>query len=137
MNPEQATIRAFVVRPRQGLYLALASDRNSRGRLTERLLSGRDLDPGAIVQISEDESKPAEIAERLRRLGAPDGCHLIAADEKLDRQDLPLDEALGKVVGKGRPALVSCVSGRLGYFEGDDGERFLLKTEGQGRKKQR
>ena len=125
------------MRPRQGLYLALPRTATAGPRLTERLLSGRDLDPGAIVQIPEDESKPAEIAERLRKLGAPDDCHLIAADEKLDSRDLPLDEALGKVVGKGKPALVSCVTGRLGYFEGDDGERFVLKTEGQGRKKQR
>jgi hypothetical protein len=136
LNPEQATIRAFVVRRLQGLYLALLSDRNGRERFVKRLLSGRDIDPGAIVQIPDDESEPTEIGDRLRKLGAHDDCHVIAADAKLDGREFTLDDVLGKVVGKGKAAFVSCVPGRLGYFEGADGERFVLRSEGHGRKKQ-
>jgi len=133
-NPEQATIRGFVVRPKQGLYLALLSNRNARGQLAKKLLAGRDIDPATIVQIPEDEQKPAQIAERLDKLGAPDECHLIAEDDTIDGRDLPLGEALKKVVGAGKGALISCVAGRLGYFEGSNGDRFVVRTGGGGSK---
>lgn len=130
-NPEQATIRGFVVRPKQGLYLALLSNRDARPRLTKMLLSGRDIDPRSIAQIPDDEQKPAQIAERLRKLGAPDDCHLIAEDGAIDGRDLALDDALKKVVGGGKGALICCVAGRLGYFEGSNGERFVVRTGGR------
>ena len=134
MNPEQATeqatIRAFVVRPRQGLYLALLSDDKGRGRLTERLLSGRDLDPEALLPIPDGERKPQQVAERLQKLGAGDRCHVISANAAIDGRGADLGETLKQVVGKGKPTMVSCVTGRLGYFEGSVGGPVVLRTAG-------
>lgn len=40
---------------------------------------------------------------------------------------MPLDEALRAVVGRGMGAFVSCVPGRLAYFESEEpGSRYLL-----------
>ncbi|MEX0746247.1 MAG: hypothetical protein WD118_11650 [Phycisphaeraceae bacterium] len=130
MNPEQATVRAFIVRPRQGLYLALLSDVKGRGHFLDRLLSGRDIDPAALAPFADDERKPNQIAERLRKLGGPDDCHVISADSALDGRESKLDDALRKICGKGKPALISCVAGRLAYFEGADGDPVLLRAGG-------
>jgi hypothetical protein len=129
-NPEQATIRGFVVRARQGLYLALLSDRANRSRLTDRLLSGRDLDPEAAAPVAEDERKPKQIAERLQRLGAGETCHVMSSNSEIDRKELVLDKALTKVVGKGSATLLSCVAGRLAYFESADGDQYVLRSSG-------
>ncbi len=127
---EQATIRAFVVRTRQGLYLALLTDDKGRERLTDRLLSGRDLDPAALLPIPDDERKPERVTERLRKLGAGEHCYVISADSAIDGREAELGETLKQVIGKGKPALVSCVTGRLGYFEGSVGDPVVLRTSG-------
>jgi hypothetical protein len=126
-DPEQAAIRAFVVRARQALYLALQSDIANRARFLERLLSGRDFDPAMAVPLGDDEQEPDQIAARLHRMGAPDGCHVIGDIDTLDGRDATLDETLKRLVGSGKRALVSCVPGRLAFFEAGNDQRFLLQ----------
>jgi hypothetical protein len=45
---------------------------------------------------------------------------------ELDGQEVDLETALEKIVGSQEGALISCVPGRLGYFEDEDG-RFILE----------
>jgi hypothetical protein len=53
---------------------------------------------------------------------------LLAEDPALDGREFPLEEALNAVVGRGMGAFVSCLRGRLAYFEGEEpGERYLLE----------
>lgn len=55
-------------------------------------------------------------------------CVLLAEDKTLDGRELPLDAAVSAVVGRGMGAFVSCLPGRLAYYEGEaPGERYLLE----------
>jgi hypothetical protein len=46
----------------------------------------------------------------------------------LDARTLPLKEALGLILGMSPGTLVSCIPGRLAYFEGEEkGARFILE----------
>jgi hypothetical protein len=42
-----------------------------------------------------------------------------------------LRDAINQILGVGHGTLLSCVPGRLGYFEGEDpGERYILERRG-------
>jgi hypothetical protein len=68
------------------------------------------------------------IRQLLEARGAPGTCHLFSEDPDLDGVTLPLSEALEAIVGRGVGTLVSCLPGRLGYYEGEEpGERYILE----------
>lgn len=57
-------------------------------------------------------------------MGAPKTCHVIGGEH--DGEDMELLAALKAIVGYGRGTVLSCIPGKLGYFEGEIQERFLL-----------
>ena len=59
---------------------------------------------------------PAALARTLRREGAGATCVLVAQDDDLDGRELPLEEALRRVLHADDGALISCVPGRLAVF---------------------
>jgi hypothetical protein len=64
----------------------------------------------------------------LRAHGAPADCYVLSEKKDLDGHTVPLEAALDAVVGRGMGALLSCIPGRLGYFEGEvSGERYVLE----------
>jgi len=87
-----------------------------------------DLDPRYVKSISPNEQTIKAIASLLEKKGASSLCHLISSNLEIDNQDMILDEALGKVLGEGMGTFISCIPGRLAYFEGEDeNERLLLE----------
>ena len=56
----------------------------------------------------------------LRSHGAPTTCYVISADEALDGHEMPLSDALDAVAASFFGAFISCIPGRLGYFEYED-----------------
>ncbi|MGB2718034.1 MAG: hypothetical protein WBC51_27855 [Vicinamibacterales bacterium] len=68
------------------------------------------------------------ILEMLQQRGAPAQCYVVSESDRLDGRTLPLKEALGLIIGVSPGTLVSCIRGRLAYFEGEDsGARFILE----------
>jgi hypothetical protein len=57
-------------------------------------------------------------------MGAPGTCHVIGGE--CDSEDMELLTALKQVVGYGTGTVLSCIPGKLAYFEGEIRERFLL-----------
>ncbi len=62
----------------------------------------------------------------LGGLGAPDTCHVIS-EGRFDGQEMELLAALEETVGSGFGTVISCLPGRLGYFEGEMRERYILQ----------
>jgi hypothetical protein len=68
--------------------------------------------------------------EMLQQRGAPEQCCVVSESVGLDARTLPLKEALELIIGMSTGTLVSCIPGRLGYFEGEDtGERFISPSQ--------
>ena len=80
--------------------------------------------PECIRLIEPRYQHPLDIASILRTIGAPETCHGIGG--KHDGEDMELLTALKEIVGYGRGAVLSCIPGKLAYFEGEVRERFLL-----------
>jgi hypothetical protein len=88
----------------------------------------RDLDARFARAVPPAEQAPTSLARLLRARGAPDECVLFSEDGALDGRALRLDEALGAVVGRGMGTFVSCIPGRLAYFEAEGpGQRYVLE----------
>ena len=123
-----ALVRAFITPERQDRYLGLLASPRGRAKLRARLAHLRDLDARFGRPIPSADHTPAAISRLLRARGAPGMCVLLAEDAALDGRELPLDEALGAVVGRGMGTFISCLPGRLAYYEGEDPrERYLLE----------
>ncbi|SMQ77914.1 hypothetical protein SAMN05444673_3139 [Bacillus sp. OV166] len=89
--------------------------------------------PDYMVEIPSPNSDYQEIASLLKKQGARNECYVISWDQETDGRHLPLNEALKKVVGYGMPSIVSCVEGKIAYFEAEQEvgspPRFILKRE--------
>lgn len=103
----------------------LASSKNRRKFTSKFDHHGRDyFIPEYIRSIGPRHQHPPNIADILRAMGAPETCHVIGGEH--DGEDMELLTALKAIVGYGTGTVLSCVPGKLAYFEGEIRERFLL-----------
>jgi hypothetical protein len=123
---ERALVKAFILPQRQERYLELLSNPKRRGDATREFDHFKHLDPRWIVEIAPRLQHTNDIFEILRGKGAPESCYGISDWEELDQKVLPLIEALKELVGAGMGAFLSCLPGRLAYFE-DEEQRCILE----------
>ncbi len=124
---EVALIQAFVNPSKRQRWLQLAGHPERRPKLRAQLAHLRDLDERFASRFGDGEQTLEAIRTTLLARGAPKACHLLSESAELDGRSLRLDEALQLVVGAGYGTLVSCVPGRLAYYEGEEPqERYLL-----------
>jgi hypothetical protein len=127
MDHEIALVNAFILPARRPRFTKFLSEPEHRPKVLKRLYHLRDLDPRFLVEIQPSDQNSKAIAALLTERGARGQCHLISTDDELDGRDLPLLEALDQIIGFGQGTLVSCIPGRLGYFEGEGpAHRFIL-----------
>lgn len=80
-----------------------------------------------MTAIAPSEQFEEGIHELLKGRGAPDLCYVIG-DRDFDGQELQLLDALYHVVDDHIGTILSCVAGRLAYFQYEDyGDRFILQ----------
>ncbi|HEY8559119.1 MAG TPA: hypothetical protein VIL74_01865 [Pyrinomonadaceae bacterium] len=67
----------------------------------------------------------------LKARKSPDVCYFISTDEKIDGKELNLLEILENKVGECYDGtIVSCIAGKLAYYEGESaGDRFVLERK--------
>lgn len=57
----------------------------------------------------------------------------ISWSDTIDGKDLPLMRVLEKAIGLGMPSIISCIPGKLAYFEAEQEvgslPRFILKRD--------
>lgn len=131
MDHEQAFVETFIVKPKRTRYLEkLASDKHRR-KFLSRLHHNLDYVSELATQIPPGEQTVDLIQAKLRSLGAPDECHVITAGADLDGRQLLLQEALNCFVGMGDGVVLSCIPGRLAYYESEEPNgRFILTSDG-------
>jgi hypothetical protein len=129
-RPEDSLIRAFVHPDRQARLLALLGRPKGRLKIRAELAHFQALDPRYASRVPAQHQSAGGIEELLKQRGSPDSCYVLSEDPSIDAQVLPLGVALKSVVGRGMGTFISCLPGRLAYFEGEDpGERYMLFRE--------
>jgi len=126
MSPEEQTIRAFTLPQRRDRIVCLLGNPKRRDDITRELAHFKWLDMRFAKKIAPNQQTPSAIAALLRSKGAGLTCTVISESSKMDGRELGLDEALREVVGYGMGTILSCIPGKLAYFEDED-ERLLLE----------
>lgn len=130
---EQAIVKSFFAKRLQDRVLFELSSAKKRRDALNRLCHSYEstLREEYMVEIQKPNSNPMEIARLLKKNGASDSCYVISWDEDIDGKELSLLTALESAVGMGFPSIISCVPGKLAYFEAElevpPPPRFILK----------
>jgi len=83
------------------------------------------LNPKFMVAIHSNQVNPFAITKLLRAKGAGATCYVMSENSDLDGREMDLETALNETVGAQMGTLISCIPGRLGYFEDEDGRCIL------------
>jgi hypothetical protein len=126
---DTALIRAFITPKRRDRYLGLLATARGRDKLRQRLAHCcRDLDSRFVHELPRGTHTPEQISALLHDRGAPSECVLLSEDDALDGRRMPLTDALAAVVGYGMGTFISCVPGRLAFYEEEGpGVRYILE----------
>jgi hypothetical protein len=123
---EEATIRAFIQKNRQERCLALLANPKRRRAFTGELAHFKWLDERFAIPIPSSTAHTVkEIAALLRRKGAGGTVWAISEDRDIDGKELELEATLSHIWGRGIGTILSCLPGKLGYFEDEDYSRLL------------
>ena len=126
MNHEEAAIKAFIRPNRQERCLRFLSNPKTRRRFTSEMAHFRELDARYALRIPSNEQNPASVVRLLSSMGAGPKCWVVSENSDLDGREMDLDTALKETVGRGMGTIISCVPGRLAYFEDED-VRYILQ----------
>lgn len=124
---EEGLIRSFIHRSKREQFLRRVANPKTRHQQLDKLNHFYDLDPRYAHLIPPREQTPERIYRLLRERGAPDICHVMGNGE-LDGHDLPLREAVEGVLAYPFGHFISCVPGKLGFFQDEDqSQRYILE----------
>jgi hypothetical protein len=126
VNHEEALVKAFIPAHRQERFLEIIAKPKKRAKLLTQLAHFKALDPKFMVVIPSNQRNPIALAKLLRAKGAGPSCYVMSENSELDGREMDLETALEETVGGQMGTLISCVPGRLGYFEDED-ERCILE----------
>ena len=126
MHNDHALIAAFVKRNKRDRYREILSNPRLRHKFTCQLAHFTDFDPKYRVAIPSDKLFVDNIALELQKRHSPDIVLAISEDPRLDQKEIPLVEALRRIVGCGMGTVLNCIPGRLAFVETED-ERFILE----------
>jgi hypothetical protein len=129
MNHEEATIKAFIRQNRQERCLRFLSDPKRRRKFTAELAHFRDLNVKYALRIPPNQHDSASVFKLLFSMGAGSKGSVISENPNLDGREMDLDVALKETIGYGMGTIISCIPGRLAYFEDEDGRYILKRAE--------
>lgn len=136
LDHEQAFVKAFVLKSRQQRSLSLLSSPKSRRKFTDLLGHFQWFDNRYATPLKWQPNSQGSIWERhlsgiekiaalLKSHGAGETCWVISLIRSIDGQELPLEKAIEASLG-GDGVILSCVPGKLAYYNGED-ESLLLQ----------
>ncbi len=127
---EEALIRAFILPERQSRYLELLLNPKRRKDITKALAHFKHLDMRFVAAIPSTHHLAPGIISLLRSKGAGETCYVISEDDELDGKQMVLADAFSAIFGRGIGTFISCIKGKLGYFEDED-ENWILERKGK------
>ena len=133
---EQSVIRAFVQLNKQERFFGFLANPKNRKKFTKLLAHFRWFDERFATPVRWKTDPTLKLYERhlqgieniyrlLRSKGAGLTCWVLSEDDEIDGRELELRAALKHVSGRGIGTILSCVPGKLAYFESED-ETLLL-----------
>jgi hypothetical protein len=126
LNHEEELVKAFILPARQGRYLEFLKTPKNRAKFIDQLAHFEHLNPQFAIYIPGNQQNPASLLKLLTTKGAGPNCWVISENSKMDGREMDLETALRETVGYQMGTFLSCVPGKLAYFE-DEGDRYILQ----------
>lgn len=117
---EEMFARAFIIPEKRDRYLSLMGSVKGRKKILAGFHHIHDSDERYAKLIPSNQQSADSIYRALRQKGAPEMCYIMSDDSDIDQKEMPLREAIDKVEGSNYGTLVSCIAGKLAYFETED-----------------
>jgi hypothetical protein len=126
---EQLLIENFIYKNRQERYLNLLQTKKGRVKFRKYIPHFKDINTQFCRNI-KNLNTPGELHEILKSEGASDICYIISEHSDYDSLSMNLSEAIQLLLNSGIAFFLSCIPGKLVYYEGEDtNERYLLVKE--------
>jgi hypothetical protein len=131
MDHEEAVIRAFTLPTKQERYLEFLTSANKRAKFIAELAHFKHLNPKFACSVPGSQTNPASLQKLLVAKGAGPKCLVISENRELDGHEMDLESALKGTIGYQMSTFISCVPGKLAYFEDEKGRFILQRWEPQ------
>lgn len=123
---EEGFVRAFIDRSKQDRCISFLGSAKHRRKFTVELSHFKWLDERFSYPLPPKTAHTVkEICHLLRSKGAGPKVWIISEHMSLDGQQLNLEEALSQVWGREIGSVLSCIPGKLAYFEDEEEHRLL------------
>lgn len=130
MNKEYLTqiIEFFVIREKRSRFLEFISSPEKYDDFLHELLNDpRNINPKCIGDELDGYQEDFEIIQKLRKLGAGKEAYIVSENRDVDGKLGNLEEIISLVSGGGD--IVYCLGTKLGYYEGHENWRYILKAD--------
>jgi hypothetical protein len=128
-------VELFVVKDKQNRFLEFIASpdrwdgvpKKYGNFLHEFLNDPRNIKPNCIFEKLQGYQETSEIVRKLTKLGASKEAYLVSENYEVDGKTGELEEILSSISGQGD--IVYCLGTTLGYYEGHENWRYILKAE--------
>ena len=130
MVPDEHLLARFFLPTKRERYVEMIGHPKKRSKFLRELAHFKSLDPQYILPLPPKKLFSEQIALILTQRGAPQNCWVTSESPELDGRQMPLLEALKEVVGSQMGTFLSCIPGKLAYYEGEEmGDRWILERK--------
>jgi hypothetical protein len=127
MQHELLLIKTFIIKERQERYTNLISTERGRKKFRQYVAHFKDLNLKYCILLPFNFD--SQIVDLLKAEGAPDLCYIISENSQYDAKYLSLTDSIRELFNSGISYFLSCIPGKLAYYEGEDlNQKFILKT---------
>lgn len=124
---EEGFVKSFIVPEKQERYLSLLKNKKGRLKIRFGFNHRNDLNMKYATIIPRSLQSVDKVEELLKEKGALASCYVLSSNPNTNEESMPLHDALEATIGKGMGTMISCIPGKLAYFELEDvGEKYLL-----------
>lgn len=122
---EELFIKSFINKDKQERCFLLLNSKKGRIKFRNHLSHFDDLNNSSPSPCSKSQSF-TDILSFLISKNAPEICYCISESSKYDQKELPLSVALKELYNSGIAFIISCIPGRLAYFESEDSSQKIV-----------
>ena len=127
MNHEDELVKAFFLPVRQERYLEFLKTPKKRAKFLDQLGHFKHLNPRFVLRIPGNQQHAVPLRQLLTSLGARSNCWVMSENSAIDGREMDLQTALEETLGRQMGTFLSCVPGKLVYFEDEDGRCILQR----------
>lgn len=118
MNDHERGFLDFLAEPSRGRVSTLLERGEKRRRDVRSMLHHNvRIDPRFSQHLTGSDAFAGPVEAMLCKRGAPSTCYILGGGSVLDGREMPLRDALDATIGMGDGVFVSCIPGRLGFYE--------------------